>query len=164
MGKLYHFPVKKKKQGSIQELFSEQEYSHYIKYLEDGEIWRQEKMNETVYEGYPFCAPCEPIHEGMLWYVNEKKNFGVWIINDSPHNIFENEEILFGWSPFVRFSTAPSHEPINITSAQLRERLVWYVDEDGYGQYSVIKNNGQLWIPIERPESWDDHNKRFGNI
>jgi len=164
MAKVIPFPVKPRKLGSIQDLFSEQEYNHYYNYLEDGEVWRQDKKNETVYEGYPFSAPCDPLRKGMLWYVNEKKNFGVWVINDSQHDIFENDDILFGWSPFVRFSTAPPHEPINITSAQLRERLAWYVDEDGYGQYAVIKNSGDLWIPKERPEAWDDHNKRYGNI
>ncbi|MEF3304158.1 hypothetical protein [Paenibacillus sp. GYB003] len=164
MAKIYQFPSRNRRPGSIRDLFSDQEYRHYMHYLELGEKWRQVEMGKTLYEGYPFKAPCEPLRDDMIWYMNERKNFGVWVINESPYDLSEFGVILFGWSPFVRFSSAPPHEPIHITSAELRERIVWYVDREGYGQYAVVKNNQELWIPIPRPSDWLDHNKMHGYI
>lgn len=162
MAKIIQFPKKHVNTSSIRELFSAQEYRHFLYYIRKGEEWRKEQKNDTLYEGYPYKSPCDPsdpIREDMIWYVDEMKNFGVWVINDSKHDLFVNTEFVFGWSPFVRYSTLPPHEPLNLKSAQLRERLVWYVDNEGYGQYAVIKSDAKLWVPIPRPDQWIDHNK-----
>ncbi|MEF3309407.1 hypothetical protein PV433_10885 [Paenibacillus sp. GYB004] len=164
MAKIYQFPAPNRRSETIRDLFSEQEYRHYIQYVELGEKWRQEEMDKTLYEGYPFKAPCEPIRCDMTWYVNEGKKFGVWVINESQFDLSEYDTILFGWSPFVRFSSAPPHEPIHVTSTELRERLVWYVDSEGYGQYATVNSNQEIWIPIPRPSNWIDHNKINGFI
>ncbi|MEF2247978.1 hypothetical protein [Paenibacillus sp. IITD108] len=164
--KIYKFPEKiPKTPRSIKDLFSAEEYQHYVTYIEQAEIWRREKKSETLYEGYPFKAPSEvPIRGDMVWYVNESDNFGVWVINHSPQPIARHKEILFGWSPFVRYTVAPPMEPVRIDSTELRNRIVWYVNKDGYGQYAVIKSSGELWIPIAEPENWQDHNKIYGYL
>src|SRR5690554_2042229 len=125
MAKIYRFPLKNVAEMNMKDLFTQEEVAHYMKYLELGENWRREKMNHTFYEGYPFKPPCDPLRKDMTWYINERLNFGVWVINHSQHDMFENEKIIFGWSPFVRLSPIPPHEPVNLTSADLRERLVW---------------------------------------
>jgi len=159
MAVIYTFPLHKRIDlGSIRDVFSSTEHEYYLKYLEDGERWSELYRADTLNEGYPFQAPCNPMREDMIWYVDERKNFATWVINHSDSDIFENETILFGWSPFVRYSTAPPHEPIHIKSLELRKHLAWYVDSEGYGQYAVVKRDEEIWVPLPRPEKWVDHN------
>ncbi len=161
--KIFQFRPRTTVRPTIKELFTDEVYKHYIQYLESGDVWRKEKRIETLYEGYPYQAPViNPIREDMVWYINDSKGFGSWVINESEEPIKENPDILFGWSPFVRYSTAPPHELLHLKDVELRSRIVWYVNPEGYGQYAVVQSNGCLWLPIPKPSEWEDHNKRLG--
>lgn len=98
----------------------------------------------TIYDGYPWVAPCDPVVEGLVWYTDEMKGFGVWVLNKSGEEIQLNKQFDFGWSPFVRKSTAPPHEPVHIQSVEIRNYLIWYVDEDGYTSMVCYKKMGQF--------------------
>ncbi|MYL35440.1 hypothetical protein GLW08_21395 [Pontibacillus yanchengensis] len=146
--------VKTYSSTSIYDLFPIEVANDYVKYQKEAIEWRENVRESTVYEGYPIEPPCEPIREDMLWYVNEQKQFGVWVLNLSDQNIVLNQEFEFGWSPFVRKSTAPPHEPVHIQSKEMRHQLTWIVEEDGYGQYGMIQKDGTLWLPETRPKEW----------
>lgn len=139
---------------SIYKIFPKDMADSFVKYQEMAIEWRENIKEHTLYDGYPTNPPCEPIREDMVWYCDEKKKFGVWIVNQSSEEIKLNDDIEFGWTPFVRKSTAPPHEPVHIQSAKIREQLAWIVDSDGFGQYGMVQKNGTLWVPEERPFQW----------
>jgi hypothetical protein len=159
--KILSFPTDKvrgfetRNQDSIFSLFPREEAQDFIKYHETALEWKQTIKPGTIYSGYPIEPPCKPFREDMIWYTDEKKQFGVWIINQSDKEVILNENIEFGWSPFIRRSTAPPHEPVHIQTVEMRKQLVWIVDEDGYGQYGMItKNEKTIWVPNKRPKDW----------
>jgi hypothetical protein len=157
VAKIIPFPMRNEAENTIKNPdFSEQVWNHYIEYVEAGKAWQLEKKKATFYEGYPFKAPCTPLRTDMIWYVNDAQYYGVWIVNQCGSDIVEIAGAPFGWSPYVRHSTAPIYEPIQISSMELRKHIVWIVDQDGYGQYGVVKQNGDLWIPIPRPDGWGE--------
>jgi len=149
------FPLKqKKKSGNVYDVFPKRVADNFMEYHQLGIEWRNNMRKKTIYEGYPFEPPCDPIIDNLVWFTDEHKNFGVWIYNNSEQKIQVNEEIEFGWSPFVRKSTAPPNEPIHINSVEMRKHLVWYVDQQGYGQFGIIKSTGDVWLPHPKPDGW----------
>ncbi|ANE48330.1 hypothetical protein SY83_20890 [Paenibacillus swuensis] len=106
------------------------------------------------YKGYPHFAPCMPIRNDMQWYSDPEREFGVWIVNQSEHPIFINLSMDMGWSGLVFRSTAPFYENTNVHSRKMREHLAWIVDDHGYGQYGVVEDNGNLWVPSVKPPTW----------
>lgn len=148
--KVIPFPidrVKKVNSGNVYTMFPKEVADSFRKYHELGVEWRNNFRHQTFYDGYPYQPPCDPFVEGLAWFSDEQKNFGVWVLNKSDGEIVVNEKVEFGWSPFVRKSVGPPNEPVHIQSVDFRKRLVWYVDEDGYGQYGVIQNDGEIWLP-----------------
>ncbi|RUS44906.1 hypothetical protein [Cohnella sp. AR92] len=162
MAIVYQFPCKTRRLD-IRDLFSNEEVEQYYTYFINSDDWQRDVKSRTLYEGYPAMKPCNPIRDDMVWYVNEEAGFGTWIINKSALSIQENEERVWGWSPFVRKSTAPIHEPLNLTQKEMRHHLAWIVDEEGYGQYGLVTNTGEQWVPHPRPSGWRDHNAALGN-
>lgn len=147
--KIIQFPTDRvqQKKGGVYAIFPKEEADSFMKYHELGVEWRNNHRKQTFYEGYPFMPPGDPLIEGLVWFTDELKNFGVWVYNTSNQELKINEKIEFGWSPFVRKSVAPPNEPVHIQSADFRKHLVWYVDEEGYGQYGVIQKDGEIWLP-----------------
>ncbi len=139
---------------SIYKLFSRNEADDFIQYHEEAIEWRERIKGKTLYDGYPEHPPCEAIRDDMYWYVDDQKNFGVWVVNQSEEEILLNKEFDFGWSPFVRRSTAPPHEPVHIQSVEMRSQLAWIVEEDGFAQYGVVRKDGELWVPQKRHVTW----------
>lgn len=121
----------------------------FNEYTIESEIWSNNRYWESLYEGYPYEPPCAPTLEDMEWYVGNE-NFGVWILNKSKKEIKATPDI-YGWNPFVRYSTAPLYQPLNVSSAGKRKLICWIVDEDGYGQYGMVNVDGYVWIPHIRP-------------
>jgi hypothetical protein len=158
--KIIPFPVDRAKQIntrnpiSVYNFFSKKVADDFIEYQRLAIDWKNVHRSKTIYEGYPFQPPAEPIRKDLTWYTDEQRNFGVWILNESEQEIILNDEIEFGWSPFVRKSTAPPHEPVHIQTKEIRKYLVWYVDKDGYGQYAMLEKNGSVWIPVEKTREW----------
>lgn len=153
--KVIQFPIDRVKQstGSVYAMFPKEVADSFMKYHELGVEWRNKYRKQTFYEGYPYQPPSEPLIEGLVWFTDEQKNFGVWIYNKSGGEIEINEKVEFGWSPFVRKSVGPPNEPVHIQSADFRKHLVWYVDEDGYGQYGVIQKDGDIWLPHPKDDN-----------
>ncbi len=142
-------PVRK---GGVYDIFPKEEADSFMKYHELGIEWRNNFRKQTFYPGYPFEPPGPPIIKELIWFTDEQRNFGVWVLNKSNQEVRMNPKIEFGWSPFVRKCVAPANEPIHIQSADFRKNLVWYVDEDGYGQYGVIQPDGEVWLPHPKRE------------
>jgi hypothetical protein len=163
MGKLYQFPAKYKKRPDLKDLFVNDEVNTYYKYFTDSDDWQIEGKRQTLYDGYPDVQPCNPVRCDIVWYVNHQFDYGTWVINSSKQRITENGELVWGWSPFVRKSSAPVHEPLNLTQREMRNHVAWIVDEDGYGQYGLVTNTGDLWVPHPKPDNWRDHNEAYGN-
>lgn len=147
--KVIQFPIDRVQQnkGSVYAMFSKEEADSFMEYHQLGVEWRNKYRKQTFYEGYPQQPPGDALMEGLVWFTDEQKNFGVWVYNKSSSDIVVNEKIEFGWSPFVRKSVGPPNEPVHIQSAEFRKHLVWFVDEDGYGQYGVIKKGNEIWLP-----------------
>jgi hypothetical protein len=139
--------------------FSDQkELESFNQYILSSETWANGGYWETLYEGYPFVAPCTAPREDMVWYVNpDMQHYGVWVLNHSKQPIEVNQG-HFGWNPFVRKTSAPPHEPLNVAEARNRTMLTWIVDENGYGQYGMVLAGGYEWVPSPRPEGWIDPN------
>ncbi|SDO18767.1 hypothetical protein SAMN04487897_109148 [Paenibacillus sp. yr247] len=164
MAKIYQFPTQRQKRLGLADLFSPEEVNTYKKYFTDSDDWQQSGKDQAIYQGYPWMTPCEPVRGDMVWYVNEKLGFGTWVINKSSANTVENTDLVWGWSPFVRKSPAPIHEPLNLTQKEMRHHIVWIVDEEEYGQYGLVTNKGELWVPHPRPVHWRDHNAAYSNL
>lgn len=130
-------PFKPQSPPKLFELFNQEEIEEYRDFYEKSCSWVDKVRPNTLYPGYPSEAPNHAHHPRLIWYVNEKRKFGTWLLNLSPLPIEESKELRFGWSPFARKSTAPPHEPLNITQKEIRDHIVWFVDEDGYGQYDA---------------------------
>lgn len=152
--KIIPFPTSRNNpSGDVYKMFSKDVADSFMKYHELGIEWRNKFRKQTLYKGYPLLPPGKPVIDDLVWFTDEQKNFGVWIYNQSGQEIEVNEKVEFGWSPFIRKSVAPSNEPIHIQSAEFRKSLVWVVDEEGYGQYGIIKKSGDIWIPHPKPNS-----------
>lgn len=147
--KVIQFPIDRvqKSAGNVYDMFSKEEADSFMKYHELGIEWRNNYRKQTFYEGYPYQPPGEPLIDELIWFTDEQRNFGVWVCNKSGEEVIVNEKIEFGWSPFVRKSVGPPNEPVHIQSAEFRKCLVWFVDEEGYGQYGVIQNDKEIWLP-----------------
>ncbi|OIJ13360.1 hypothetical protein BKP35_08990 [Anaerobacillus arseniciselenatis] len=147
--KIIQFPIDRavKNSGNVYEVFPREVADSFMEYHKLGVDWRNNHRKDTFYEGYPHQPPGDPMIDGLVWFTDEQKNFGVWVYNKSGEEIVVNEKIEFGWSPFVRKSVGPPNEPVHIQSSEFRKHLVWFVDEDGYGQYGVIKKDEEVWLP-----------------
>lgn len=121
-------------------------------YILQSENWKNEGYWKTLYKGYPFSPPCEPYREDMKWYVNESgASYGVWVLRLGDSSSSDRP----CWSPFVRKSNTPPFEPLNIPDVSTRKKLTWIVEEDGFGQYGMVMEDGYVWIPQPRPEGWE---------
>ena len=122
--KVIQFPINRaiqnQSKAGVYAVFSKEEADSFMKYHELGVQWRNEHRKDTFYDGYPLKPPGEALIEGLVWFTDEQKNFGVWIHNRSGEDIAVNENIEFGWSPFVRKSVAPPNEPVHIQSAEFQ--------------------------------------------
>lgn len=130
------------------------EVDTFHEYVLNSEVWLNDGHWETIYEGYPYLPPAAPPRKDAIWYVGgEHKHFGVWLLNQSDNPV-EKVDGHFGWNPLVRKSVAPPIEPVNISDVSKRKNIAWIVNENGYGQYGIIMDNGYLWVPAPKPEAW----------
>lgn len=163
MGKVIAFPVKKVSSNeelrklTMSDCFKPDEVEAFNAYIKSAELWMNTQAWETLYEGYPQKPPCEAPHENMHWFVNSMKSFGVWVINQSENPIKQTNH-AYGWNPFVRKSTAPLYGPLNVPNVKARKMITWVVDEQGYGQYGMVNEQGYVWVPTKRPKDWVDPN------
>jgi hypothetical protein len=167
MGVLVSFTEARSKAGKVQKETVEQqpawskysdpqEVTAFHEYILGSEAWFNDGFWETIYEGYPLVAPCEPVRDDMEWFVDlQSQRYGVWVLNLSGNPI-EVKHGHFGWNPFIRKSTAPGFEPINVPSVEKRKNLTWIVDGEGYGQFGLVMSDGTMWVPSPRPTGWVD--------
>ncbi|WP_368502686.1 hypothetical protein AB3N04_00900 (plasmid) [Alkalihalophilus sp. As8PL] len=92
------------------------------------------------------------------WYVAPDRSFGCWIWNNSKHRLMQvNPNLTLntvpkGWADKVYRSPIPLHAPN--ASDNVRSRMVWYVDEDGYGQYVLYMSNEIKMLSYPKPAWW----------
>jgi hypothetical protein len=115
----------------------------------------QKNMKES---NYPF-EPDIPFHEtmnGLFWYTSPDQSFGCWIKNDcrTPLGVIPSskEEAKQGWAKNIYRSPIPLHD--HQASDSLKSRMCWYVDEEGWGQYTVILANKIKFLTYPKPKKW----------
>ncbi|OXS55050.1 hypothetical protein B1A99_25050 [Cohnella sp. CIP 111063] len=143
MGELIHIGLRGRKPENF-----------YSEYLVSSVDWLNNGFMQSLYEGYPNLPPNDPPLNGMSWCALPLgARFGVWIYN--PYNAESNYAKIQGWNPFVRWSSTPAYEPLNVSSAVERHNLAWIVDKEGYGQYGKVFEDGTVWVPYPRPKNWN---------
>lgn len=93
---------------------------------------------DKLYDGYPEHPPFEPYEdENMYWHYDCELNVGCWIINDYNKPMLVpktyKEAIKYPGDNFKYKSPIPLHD-MQLPNVY-RGRLVWYIDEKGFGKY-----------------------------
>lgn len=124
--------------------------------LDDEEVF--EIVGKKVYKE-TYLYPKEPdysaFRDDAVWFVSTCGSFGCWIVNHCkrlmvcPKNIDQAEK---GWGRNVYKSPFPLHD--HKTSISLASKVVWYIDEEGYGQYGLLINGQISSLSTPRPKTW----------
>jgi hypothetical protein len=93
---------------------------------------------DELYDGYPKYPPFEPHeNEEMFWYHDPQLNVGCWIMNkyNKPMVVPKSykDAVKYPGDPYKYKSPVPLHD-MELPNVY-RGRLVWYVDEEGFGKY-----------------------------
>lgn len=113
---------------------------------------------KKIKSNYPLEAdiPFDKKMNGLYWYVSPEQSFGCWV-----KNLFQKsfgvipaskDEAKQGWAKNIYRSPIPLHD--HQASEGLRNRMCWYVDEEGWGQYTVIIANDIKFITFPKPNNW----------
>lgn len=89
----------------------------------------------------------------IYWYVEPNKTYGCWILKhkNKPFAAIPNskEQAERGWVKSIYRSPIPLHD--HAASKSLESRMCWFVDEDGWGQYTLILANQIKFITYPKP-------------
>jgi hypothetical protein len=81
--------------------------------------------------------------EDAYWFVSPDQQYGCWIINHFEQRFMVlKPDIEEGWSEGIYKSINPLHDhqaPLMIASS-----MAWFVDEQGYGQYVMLNDQGEI--------------------
>ncbi|MEX3623615.1 hypothetical protein [Viridibacillus arvi] len=90
---------------------------------------------------------------GLHWYVSPNNTFGCWIKSNykKTYGVIptSKENAVKGWTDNIYRSPIPLHD--HCASESLKTRMCWFVDEDGWGQYTVIVANQIKFITYPKP-------------
>jgi len=114
-----------------------------------GDKFSQEKSN------YPIEPDFNSNREDAIWYVSPDQSFGCWVINKSKKRfVAVNSELTveIGWMNKIYKSPFPLHD--HESSAPLKSRMAWYVDEQGWGQYVLLINGKIEMLSAPKPSNW----------
>jgi hypothetical protein len=114
-----------------------------------GDKFSQEKSK------YPLEPDFNSNRDDSIWYVSPDRSFGCWIINKSKKRFLavnSGEEVDTGWMKKIYKSPFPLHD--HESSAPLKSRMAWYVDEQGYGQYVLLINGRIGMLSAPKPSNW----------
>lgn len=105
---------------------------------------------------YPVKADMEfdKTMEGLFWFVSPDRKFGCWIKNNKLFGAIpgSREKAEKGWKENIYRSPIPLHD--HVASESLKTRMCWFVDDDGWGQYTVIVANKIKFITFPKPNTW----------
>lgn len=104
---------------------------------------------------YPIQPDVPAKREDAIWYVDPDKKFGCWVVNKSPQKFIAIDNFAIvqqGWTDRVYKSPYPLHD--HGSSLSLSSRMVWYVDEEGYGQYALLCAGKISIISHPKPSKW----------
>lgn len=91
--------------------------------------------------------------KGIHWYVSPDESFGCWIKNNSRKQFgvipVDRESAVSGWADNIYRSPIPLHD--HGASESLKSRMCWFVDEDGWGQYTLILANKIKFLTYPKP-------------
>lgn len=87
------------------------------------------------------------------WYIAPEQAFGCWIMKhtNKPFAAIPSsrENAEQGWVDSIYRSPIPLHD--HAASQNLKSRMCWFVDEDGWGQYTLIIANKIKFITYPKP-------------
>lgn len=104
---------------------------------------------------YPYSSdlPLRQQVDGLVWYTSPGNLFGAWVLQEAMRPMaMKQTSVKQGWAKYVYQSPIPLHD--HVASATLCSRICWYIDDDGYGQYTLIVGGQIKMISHPRPENW----------
>ncbi|MFT9493861.1 hypothetical protein [Anaerosolibacter sp.] len=125
--------------------------------LDDEEIFHElignkfDKKEST----YPLQPDFPSKRVDASWYVSPCQTYGCWIINNYKKPLplpTEIDQAEKGWGKKVYRSPIPLHD--HKTSLSLASKIAWVIDEEGYGQYSLLVNGKISTISSPKPSNW----------
>lgn len=102
--------------------------------LDDPEIFREfvgKKVHKERYT-YPLQPDFSAFRDDAYWYLSPCETFGCWVVN------LYKKPMVTRWTNKVYKSPNPLHD--HKSSLSIASKVVWIVDEDGYGQYGLLAN------------------------
>jgi hypothetical protein len=127
--------------------------------LDDEEMFHEFMGDNKAFEKSKSTYPLQPDfpskREDASWYVSPCGTYGCWIINQYkkplpfPSSLERAEK---GWNKKVYRSPIPLHD--HKTSLSLASKMAWVVDEEGYGQYTLLVNGRISTISSPKPTNW----------
>lgn len=134
--------------------------------IEDEDVFHElwgDRFNQESSQ-YPLRPDFPSKRSDAIWYVSPDQTFGCWIVNQSKHKFLSVPalgEVESGWSKHVYKSPFPLHD--HHSSACLCSKIVWLVDEDGFGQYVLLMNGKISEISYPKPKDWKPKKKIIHN-
>ncbi|MGG6447661.1 hypothetical protein [Pseudobacillus badius] len=106
-------------------------------------------------ENYP-NSPSDPVSGvpmNVFWHTDVSGTYGCWILNESASGLMKLprsvDDVEKGWAKGVYRSPLPLHD--HQCRHELRSRICWYVDHDGWGQYAILIGNQIGYLEHPRP-------------
>ncbi|MEK3992705.1 hypothetical protein [Robertmurraya sp. FSL R5-0851] len=125
--------------------------------LDDPEIFREfvgKKVYKEMYT-YPLEPDFSAFRDDAYWYISPCGTYGCWIVNLYQKPMVtpkDRESAKIGWTKKVYKSPIPLHN--HKSSVPLASKVVWIVDEDGYGQYGLLANGQITSLSSPKPRNW----------
>lgn len=111
-----------------------------------------ERNHHIIYPEKPLLPATT--QEGVYWYKSPTNMWGCWILNESkkklmptPQDIYQAEK---GWADKVYRSPVPLHD--HECHKDLRSRICWYIDDEGWGQYVILLANEIGYLSYPKPK------------
>lgn len=95
-------------------------------------------LSTVDYGNYPEQPPGDAPRSDSNWFINPDKTFGCWVVHHPKNRLrlMYNKKINTNNRRY--YSPIPLHD--HNSSASLRQYVVWYVDENGFGSYELLRD------------------------
>ena len=140
---------------------TEEQYDNGSTYqLENSEppelpILETRAKNGTQSFNYPFEPEIDfsQTISDIFWYIDPEEKYGCWIKKHPKQRLAvthsSKEFAEKGWEDSIYRSPVPLHD--HAASPSLKTRMCWFVDEKGWGQYTLIEANQIKFITSKAP-------------
>lgn len=125
------------------------------------EVSGRNRMNsDDLYPLQPNGVRHNPEH--FYWFVSPDQTYGCWIKKQNNNTVYSipsnRESAQKGWADNIYKSPIPLHD--HKASESLQSRMCWFVDNEGWGQYTVIIANDISFLTFPKPPNWEDKKRK----